>query len=292
MDDEAGNLVDAAPHNTSDNVAAAPYENTVRPINALSAFDGENAQGTWTLLMCDTFSTSDNGVFQCAELLFTAPTQADLSLSMTVNNLSPMIGDTVTYTITVQNGGPLAATGVVVADLLPYGVTYVSDKGGGAYAPGTGDWALPGSIANGGSTSLQISAMLNASGDFTNLAQITAIDQPDPDSTPANAARAPLEDGTDTVTLFPGGSRGTPPTLTCSAGSNVHDWDANPWPTGSLTQGYAGVRRPSISRSPAIPAFSSRRRRSRARTSSAVCRLQRIRYFFSSITLRPPIASR
>ncbi len=242
LSDEAGNLVNTAPHNTNDSVTAAPYENTVRPDTPLSAFIGEDAQGIWSFAICDTFTGADDGTFRRAELIITAATDADLSLSLTVNDANPSVGQTIIYTITVNNSGPLAATGVVVQDLLPSGVSYVSDNGSGAYVPGTGLWTIPGSIASGGSASLQISASVNASGAYSNLAEVVASDLGDPDSTPNNSATAPTEDDTDIVTINPGGSAGTPPTLSCSAGSTTHDWDlaANSWPSGSLAQTYAG----------------------------------------------------
>jgi uncharacterized repeat protein (TIGR01451 family) len=240
MSDEAGNLVNNAPHNTNDNVAATPYENTVRPDNALSAFDGEDAQGTWTFAICDTFPTQDDGVFRRAELIITQATTADLSLTKTVNDANPTVGQNIVYTVTVTNSGPLSTTGVVVRDALPSGVTYQSDNGGGAYNSTTGLWTIPGAIASGGAASLQITATVNASGNYSNLAEVVASDRSDPDSTPNNSGSAPTEDDTDIVTINPGGTAGTPPTLTCAAGSDTHDWDlaANNWPSGSLAQTY------------------------------------------------------
>ena len=47
------------------------------------------------------------------------PQQADLGLSKTVDNPTPNVGDTITYTITLTNNGPDAATNVQVTDLLP-----------------------------------------------------------------------------------------------------------------------------------------------------------------------------
>ncbi|WP_128755353.1 DUF4347 domain-containing protein, partial [Aquimarina sediminis] len=51
----------------------------------------------------------------------------DLVVSKTVNNATPNEGDTVIYTITLTNSGPATATNVSITDLLPTGVTYVSD---------------------------------------------------------------------------------------------------------------------------------------------------------------------
>jgi len=154
LDDEATTFLNVTPHDTDDNVNATPYENTVRPDNLLSGFDGEDAQGTWTFAICDTFTGSDNGQFRRAELFFEVASDADLSLAMSVNDATPSIGDTITYTLTLTNSGPLDVSGVSVEDALPSGVTYVSDNGGGAYNSGTGIWTVPGSIAAGASTSL------------------------------------------------------------------------------------------------------------------------------------------
>ena len=239
LNDESGTPINTGFHTTSDGTVAPPYENNVQPSNVLSAFDGENAQGTWTLTICDTFPGADNGTFLRGELIFTAATGADLSLTKTASNQFPNIGANVIYTLQVANAGPLAATGVQVRDLLPSGVTYISDNSGGAYNPGSGVWTISGSIASGASVSLQITVNVNASGSYTNLAEVIASNQSDMDSTPNNSGSAPFEDDTDTISLVPGGGgAGTPPTLSCSASPSIHDWDSNNWPAGSLAQNY------------------------------------------------------
>jgi uncharacterized repeat protein (TIGR01451 family) len=54
------------------------------------------------------------------------PQQADLSITKTVSNPTPNVGDTVTFTVTLSNLGPNTATNVTVNDLLPAGLTFVS----------------------------------------------------------------------------------------------------------------------------------------------------------------------
>ena len=57
---------------------------------------------------------------------------ADLVTGKTVNNGTPNEGDTIIYTLTLTNNGPAQATNLSITDLLPAGVTYVSDDGGGS----------------------------------------------------------------------------------------------------------------------------------------------------------------
>ena len=54
--------------------------------------------------------------------------QADLSLTKTVNNTSPNVGNNIIYTINVSNAGPSTATNVEVKDVLPAGLQFVSSS--------------------------------------------------------------------------------------------------------------------------------------------------------------------
>jgi uncharacterized repeat protein (TIGR01451 family) len=65
-------------------------------------------------------------------------------------------------------------------------LTYVSSTASaGTYNSGTGIWTLA-SVTSGTSPTLQIVARIDSLGSLTNTAQVTASDQPDPDSTPNN----------------------------------------------------------------------------------------------------------
>ncbi|WP_207916026.1 DUF11 domain-containing protein, partial [Natronoflexus pectinivorans] len=98
---------------------------------------------------------------------------ADLSITKTVNNEMPNVGSNVVFTITVTNNGPSNATGVVVTDNLPSGYTYVSDNGDAATTVVGNDviWNI-GSLANGATQSLDITATVLASGDYDNTANV------------------------------------------------------------------------------------------------------------------------
>jgi len=109
------------------------------------------------------------------------PTSADVSLTKTVNNTAPEVDDNVVFTITVSNAGPSVATGVVVSDLLPSGFTYFTDNSGGTYNPASGAWTV-GSVAVGASQELNIEATVNDTGNYTNIAEVTAANQSDPNT--------------------------------------------------------------------------------------------------------------
>ncbi|MEI2770081.1 MAG: hypothetical protein V9G98_04870 [Candidatus Competibacter sp.] len=112
---------------------------------------------------------------------------ADLSLTKAVDKATPVNGDQITYTLTVANAGPAQATGVTVADTLPAGkVTFVSASAGCSHSGGVVTCG-PASVTAGGDVQFQITVTVtDATGGLSNAAQITAADQPDPNSTPNN----------------------------------------------------------------------------------------------------------
>ncbi len=235
MDDGAATLINTAPHNTNDGLAAPPYENLVRPNNPLSAFDGENSVGTWTLLMCDAYIAADNGQFRRADLYFTHASGSDLSLSLAASDPTPNIGSNVFLSYTVSHVGTVAAGGITVSIPLPSGLSYVSDDSGGEYNTNTNIWTIPVSLLN-NSRTITITAFVNTNGNFTLTSEIMSSNQPDPDSTPGNGVTT--EDDYATLTLAPV----TPavPVLQCPAAPDVMDWDnsAIVWNAGDLTNSY------------------------------------------------------
>ncbi|MBP8793078.1 MAG: DUF11 domain-containing protein, partial [Lutibacter sp.] len=109
-------------------------------------------------------------------------TSADLVTTKIVSNSTPNEGDTIVYTIKVENKGGSDATGVSLTDLLPAGLTYVSNDQGGAYNNGSGLWTI-GSIANGAIATLNITAIVNVGTGgktITNYTTAATGDQSDP----------------------------------------------------------------------------------------------------------------
>lgn len=112
--------------------------------------------------------------------------ESDLSLTKDVDNATPNVGDDVTFTIVVTNGGPDDALNVAVQDLLPAGLTFVSDTTlAGTYNEVTGLWTI-GTIPSGGTATLTVVATAATFGAKTNTAEVSASDSADADSTPGN----------------------------------------------------------------------------------------------------------
>lgn len=244
LDDAAASTVNTDGNTANHSTSAPPYQNQFAPNAALSAFNGQNAQGTWRLEICDQYPQADNGSFTRADLYITSlpANYADLSLTKSVSNASPNNGATISYTLSVTNasGSPQTATGVTVDDVLPAGFTFASASGFGSYNSGTGVWTV-GSIPAGTTRTLTITGSVNATSGATivNSAEISASSVIDSDSTPNNGATG--EDDYDSASFTVAGSRtaGTPPTLVCSAGTTTHDWDSISWTAGQTSGSYA-----------------------------------------------------
>ena len=102
--------------------------------------------------------------------------EANVGVLKTSSNATPNVGGTVTFTIVANNSGPATATNVTVTDLLPNGYTYVSSTTTtGSYVSGTGIWSI-GSLSNGSSQTLTVTATVNVSGNYANTATITATE--------------------------------------------------------------------------------------------------------------------
>src|SRR5690606_1645702 len=94
---------------------------------------------------------------------------ADLSITKTVDEDTPNVGQNVTFTITVTNNGPSPATNIVVLDELPTGYTYVSHDNSGVGSVSVDEnevtWEVA-ALANGQSVILTIEVTVNATGNY------------------------------------------------------------------------------------------------------------------------------
>jgi uncharacterized repeat protein (TIGR01451 family) len=108
--------------------------------------------GSWTVL-AETFENVGwGGALTTFRVL-----KADLTVSKVVSDpigssFDP--GESLTYTITVENLGPDPANLVEVLDQLPNEVTWVSDNSGGTYNPANGIWNV--GLLNDGDTAILV----------------------------------------------------------------------------------------------------------------------------------------
>lgn len=96
----------------------------------------------------------------------------DLSFSKVVDSDSPKINDHVKFTIKVAEVAHCGAEQVVVIDILPSGLTYVSDNSNGSYDANTGIWTI-GYLQANSVVSLEIIAQVNQTGNFRNRAELS-----------------------------------------------------------------------------------------------------------------------
>jgi uncharacterized repeat protein (TIGR01451 family) len=92
---------------------------------------GISPNGTWSLYVYDNevvdYGSINNGwILTLSSLNVLAPT-VDLIVGMTASANPSVAGSNLTYTITVTNCGPAPATGVYLTNILPPGVTVVSN---------------------------------------------------------------------------------------------------------------------------------------------------------------------
>lgn len=120
------------------------------------------------------------------------PSTIDLSVSQTVSNQKPGLGDVLSYTVVVHNAaGSATATNVVIKDQLPAGgVSYVPNsastvRGTGSYVSATGLWSLS-AVAPGDSAILVLKATVLERGVWFSTAEVMSVDQTDVDSKPNN----------------------------------------------------------------------------------------------------------
>ena len=113
---------------------------------------------------------------------------ADVAISKSVSPVAVLVGQPTTFTVVVTNQGPARVTGLVVQDLLPAGLSFVSASASpGSYADATGAWTI-GTLLNAQSATLTLEATVTVAGAITNRALVVAQDQPDPVASNNSAA--------------------------------------------------------------------------------------------------------
>lgn len=120
------------------------------------------------------------------EELPVVPQQADLNLSLRADKAVADVGETLTFIVELSNRGPDNATHIAVSNSLPAELslnTVTSSHGN--FNRDRGLWSIAG-ITAGQTVSLSLRITATGTGAFTNITEIIAADQFDPDSTPGN----------------------------------------------------------------------------------------------------------
>ena len=146
---------------------------------SLAALNGTSPNGAWKLYVFDD-SVGDSGNIAGGWTLNITTLQpvnpvADLAVRMSASPSSVYQLSTVTYTITVTNQGPATASGVVLSDVLPAGVSLSSpslSQGSYSSAGGTVNLNL-GSLAAGAGASATLQVAPAQAGSLVNTVRAT-----------------------------------------------------------------------------------------------------------------------
>jgi uncharacterized repeat protein (TIGR01451 family)/gliding motility-associated-like protein len=103
----------------------------------------------------------------------------ELNIVKTPQANTVVAGENYNYTLVISNSGTAPARDVVVTDVLPAGLTFVSADNGGTHSSGTVTWNIP-VLAIGQSVTLTLTVNLNSSvPSGTSIQNIAVVDSPD-----------------------------------------------------------------------------------------------------------------
>ncbi len=179
------NSVSVLLNDTTGDIGQSLSINTNPIIGPLNGTVVINTNGTITYIPTNGFigldslqySVCDNGNPQSCDtatiFINVLPPYADVSVSKTVSNATPIIGETVTFTIVAQNNGPEQALGVTITDFIQSGFNFVSSNTtSGSYSNNV--WNI-GNMSNNQSDTLVVTAIVNANGNYLNTAFYTPV---------------------------------------------------------------------------------------------------------------------
>ena len=148
----------------------------------LTTFVGQPPNGTWSLFAADEAYLDQgyisNGWSLSISIGNPVEEDSDLELAMTAAPAAATQNNILSYSISVTNYGPAAATNVIITDTLPPGVSYVADSTNWVGTNGVFA-STPVNLAVGNGVTFNIEVIPNAPGYITNIAAATAS-EPDP----------------------------------------------------------------------------------------------------------------
>jgi uncharacterized repeat protein (TIGR01451 family) len=198
-------------------------------------------------------SSATRGIFGPNFQFVSNPEAADLAITKADSTDPVRVRTTLTYTLTVTNRGPSPATGVIVTDTLPGGVTFGSasaSQGSCSQTAGTVTCPL-GDLANGATATVRITVTPTATGTLTNTASVhgneadpNGANDSDTESTAVTTSGQPFQlrlvvQGRGTVTSSPPGITCKPDCMEAYPNGTVVQLTATPG-TGSQFDRWEG----------------------------------------------------
>ena len=142
--------------------------------------EGETIDNTPSVEYAQSSCTQSSAITGASITVQAAPVtpSADLSVVKTVDNTTPSEGNTVNYTIAVNDLGPATSTGVVASDTLPSGLTFENATASvGSYATSTGIWTIGDLGMHNATATLAIAAKVNAGTAGTTITNTATVSE-------------------------------------------------------------------------------------------------------------------
>ncbi len=173
----------------------------------MAAFSGGNPNGTWSLFIQDDKPVNSgfvsNGWVLSLALADIVGTAGDVQVLMSPTNVTALIGQSATLSLSVTNYGPSASTNVSVVDNLPGGTVLVSSNAtqGTISKQGTTLIWNVGTLAVNAGAGLTLTFQVTGAGALLDSATVqTGTPDPNPDD---DSAEATINATPATVTLVP-----------------------------------------------------------------------------------------
>ena len=153
----------------------------------LGALNGGNPNGDWQLFVLDDQPLNAGIISNGWSLALTyanpVGNSGNLQLLMVASSTNVIVGNDVTFTLTVTNYGPSTSSNILVSDTLPIGMTVMGtqlSQGSVVRSGQTLNWSI-GDLAVNSGAQMQVTVQLINAGNYDNYASARA-DTPDPNT--------------------------------------------------------------------------------------------------------------
>ncbi len=155
-------------------------ESSTVTINATSIAAGTFSNTASVTSKEADLESANNTLTQRTRVNSKNPDPADLELIQTVDNPNPNVGEQVNITLALTNKGAGIASSINITSLLPPGLNFVSaTPEQGRYDNSKGVWDV-GNMKDNLTRTLKITAIVTDPNSTTNIAAVTAVNEPDP----------------------------------------------------------------------------------------------------------------